>query len=132
MRPAVDSRRPFSLTILISALLLSWALPAAAQDDPIQVEVHENFTLRLEQVEVMVQRDPVELVAGVSRQFLGGQTILGEVELNAAISLAELEERTQAGEVAQMAFLCEEVTLYQVREMHVIGGESCEILPPGG
>ena len=31
-------------------------------------------------------------MAGVSRQFLGGQTILGEVELNAAISLAELEE----------------------------------------
>ena len=105
--------------------------PAAAQDEPElpdPVDVHHDFTLHLSQIDVKVNRDPTDLEAGVTDQFLGGETILGEVQLKELIAVADLEAMAREKGSAPFSFRCGRVALYEAGDTHVVGGEDCEMV----
>lgn len=114
---------------LLAALLpLS---PAAAQDEPDlseAIEVHHDFTLHFSQIDVIVPRDPLDMLAGVTDQFLGGRKILSEVRLRAPIALARLETLARERGSAAFSFRCGRVSLYDVRSTPMVLGEDCEMV----
>lgn len=118
----------FPSAIVATLLCVS---PAPAQEEPDlpgPIEVHDDFTLHFSQIDVIVPRDSLELLAGVTDQFLGGKKILGEVRLKTPIALAELEAMARAKGSAAFSFRCARVGLYEAGKTHLVGGEDCEMV----
>lgn len=104
---------------------------AAAQDEPDlseAVEVHDDFTLHFSQIDVIVPRDSLDMLAGVTDQFLGGRKILSEVRLKAPIALARLEAMAREKGSSAFSFRCGRVSLYDVRSTPIVLGEDCEMV----
>lgn len=112
------------------AALTLLAAPALAADDEIsdfaaEIDVSDDITIHFSQVDVMVDRDPVPQIAGVTDQF--GTTTLGEVLLNRPIARTDLDALTEAtGKV--LTFHCARGGLYEVEGVRLVGGERCDIV----
>ena len=123
--------RDLPLKTSIAAAVFLGVSPAVAQDEPEPpdpVEVRHDFTLHLGQIDVMVPRDPTELVAGITDQFLGGETILAEVRLKEPIAVADLEAMARERGSAAFSFRCGRVALYEAGDTHLVGGDDCEMV----
>lgn len=112
-------------------MLLACSAPALAEDDAhipdsaTEVEVSDNITIHFAEVDVMTSKDPIPLLAGITDQF-GGETVLGEVELNVPIARADFEAMVQTSKA--MSFRCERGGLYEIEGTRLVGGDSCDII----
>ncbi len=123
-------RTPPIVRSAVIAALLSLS-PASARDEPDlseAVEVHHDFTLHFSEVDVIVPRDSLEMLAGVTDQFLGGRKILSEVRLRAPIALARLEALARARGSSAFSFRCGRVSLYDIQSTPIVLGEDCEMV----
>ena len=105
---------------------------AQAEEEPIpanaqKIEVHTDFTLTFKQVDLMTAKDPVAHIAGITDQFLNGETILGEAILNSPVPRARIDAMREAKQ--PMAFQCESAGVYEIEGARLVSGRGCEIVP---
>lgn len=91
-----------------------------------EVEVRDDITIQFSQVDVMVNKDPVPQIAGVTDQF-GGGMVLGEVVLKEPIPMSDLKALVQTNS-STLSFQCERGGLYEVEGTRLVGGDACEII----
>jgi len=118
--------------LFLAGLLLAPIHIAQAEEEPIpanakEIEVHKDFTLTFKQVDLMTAKDPVAHIAGITDQFLNGETILGEAILNSPVPRARIDAMREAKQ--PMAFQCESAGVYEIEGARLVSGRGCEIVP---
>lgn len=119
--------------ILVASFGLAESASASGapdSDDLRVVEASQDAYLRLEQTDIMVEKNPAELIQGVTRQFNGGQELFGEVKIVHAMPLETLRRFLQTKGSA-VSFHCATVTIYEQNDIQMVGGDECRIINSG-
>lgn len=119
---------------LAASILAFMPAPALAQglddvpDEATVLEEHSDRTLTFSEFDTFVDRDPVPQIAGVTTDFMDGETVFGEVLLDTPLPRDELQSLREAGD--PMSIHCARIRIFEIEGTVVLGGDGCDVVTP--